>query len=278
MPTKGISLVGFLDQPTAIQHFRGLCVMPDYSDPALTAAWQVAHAKLGLPVPNAGHPDILPLPTDGQTYVAQLVQQQWVMQSPWAQMILGASWHLVEIDPLLAYQIAVDTDRSEQHGNGVQQQPPTMAEMLAMCLPMQQTLEDVKTYPSEGGLLITARNLNFQVLAAGNFGAFAGIAIGLSLPLVHVVRLNGRCYLHNGFHRAVAARQRGATHVPCLFRDVPDEQSVGIRAGTFNLPLLESANPPTVAHFTQGRALDVQLKVVRRSLHVSWSQYATSEE
>ncbi len=128
-----------------------------------------------------------------------------------------------------------------------------------------------------------SRNLNVHLSAAGLFPAgdntAAGIIFGLSVPLVHVVRLNGRCYLHNGFHRVYGARMAGATHVPCVFRDVPDEASAGIAPpGTFDRMLLESANPPTLAHFTNGSAHVVQLRAITRVLHISWAEYAMPTE
>lgn len=104
---------------------------------------------------------------------------------------------------------------------------------------------------------------------------FARVGI---IALVDEARHNGRHYLHNGFHRCLALRRAGATHAPCILRDVPDHAAVGIHGGTFSPPLLESANPPTLGHFTQGRAYDVQLKNVARYLHVSWAEYVVADE
>ena len=71
----------------------------------------------------------------------------------------------------------------------------------------------------------------------------------------------------------------GVTHAPCVVRDEATPEAVGILSGhTFDLALLESANPPTILHFAEGRAQDVQLKAFSRTLHVSWSDYVTTQD
>jgi hypothetical protein len=159
-------------------------------------------------------------------------------------------------------------------------------------LPLTNAAENVQAYPAPGAMLITSRGLNFHAVRqglmaddAGNMltdqagNHFVGLAIGVRLPLLHVVRFNGRCYLHNGFHRAIGARRRGATHVPCVLRDVPTPQAAGIDPRTtFDVPLLESADPPTLAHYTQARSYDVRLRTFTRKIHVSWAEYVTPDD
>jgi hypothetical protein len=192
---------------------------------------------------------------------------------------------LVEIEPLLAFQYIISDGRSKHHGAAVGQNP-TVAQLLPICLPLTPQTENFQIFNSPNSMapnsmMLKARSLNLQNFGGGVFNAaFMGIQFGVSLPFLHVVRHNGRCYLHNGFHRALAIRQAGATHAPCILRDVPDHASVGIRTdgGTFGVQLLESGNPPTLGHFTQGRAYDVQLKNVARYLHVSWADYIIPDE
>jgi hypothetical protein len=280
MATPGLSLVGFLDQQAAINNFRNAYVPLNPSDAALTSEWTTARNQLGAPLPNAGHPTITPIPPAQQGHV------QALQRAPWAQAalqgpLLGVQFQLVEIEPLLAFQIAIDTDRCAHHCNALPQ-PPGLDQLMDLCLPLTPQNESFQAFPcGQNAMLVKARSLNVRTLGAGLFNAqFMGIQFGPSLPFVHVVRHNGRCYLHNGFHRAYGARMAGATHVPCLFRDVPDHASVGIRedGSTFGTTLLESANPPTLGHFAQGRAYAVQIRSVSRVLHVSWSDYAIPDE
>ena len=280
MPSPGLSLVGFLDQQSAITHLRSACVLADDSDLALQAEWSAAKAKLGPAVSNAGTPDIQPLPAAGVAHVASLTQQPWVQQALQHQgALLGASFQLVEIEPLLAFQFTVDATRSAHHNGGLPGKPSN-DELLSICLPLQQAVEQIQIQQAPGSMMLTSRSLNLRMLAQGFLnGAFLGMHVGLALPFVHVVRHNGRCYLHNGFHRAVGLRARGVTHVPCVLRDVPDHQSIGlVPGGTFDAALMESTDPPTLGHFTNGNAHQVTLKSYHRTLHISWAEYATTHD
>jgi hypothetical protein len=279
MPTPGLSLVGFMQQAQALNHLLHHCVPANPDPVALNAEWVAATAKLGAPIPNAGHPDIKPIPPAHDAHIQQLTTAQWFAPA-FAGPLQGNEFKLVELDPLLAYQFTVNDGRS-QHHCGALNQPPTMTQLVELCLPVQPAVESFQTFGSPGAMILKAKSLNLQNFGGGIFNAaFMGIQFGVSLPFMHVVRHNNRCYLHNGFHRAVGIRKMGATHAPCIVRDVPNHEAVGIKGdgSTFDATLLESNNPPTVSHFTQGRAWDVQLRNVARFLHVSWAEYVLPEE
>jgi hypothetical protein len=281
MPTNGLSLVGFMDQADALNHFKSACVSGNKNDAQLITDWQTARANLGAAFPNAGRPNIQAIPAAHQPYLQQLTQT--LTPNPVFASLLnqGATFQLVEVDALLAFQFTVDTDRSNHHCGSISR-PPTMDELLKLCLPLNWSAEAYFWDIQGQSAVFTSRSLNLQILSAGANTAtgFAGIQFGFMPPMVYVTRYNGRCYLSNGFHRAYGARSAGATHIPCLFHDVSDYHIAGIRddGGTFRLPLLESGNPPTVAHFTQARAHSVPLRVTRRVLHVSWANHVVFDE
>ena len=288
MPTRGLSLVGFMDQLGALNHLKIACVPPPATDDAaLIAEWQAATAALGPAIANAGYPQILDLPPAHTTYIQQLMAIPWVAALSHPGLPLhGASYKLVEIAPLLAFQFVVDLERSEQHCGGLAA-PPDLNALLPVCLPIAKPNGEYHSDIQDRSLIIKSRSLNLR-LNAGGFGIedpndpnrIAGISFGWSPNLVHVVRFNGRCYLHNGFHRVVGAGLAGATHIPCVFRDVPDQKTAQILGAgiTFDLPILESANPPTVAHFIQNRAHTVSLRKTTRILHLSWAEYGIYDE
>ncbi len=211
------------------------------------------------------------------------------MQTPWAAQafqttLQGASFQMVEIDPLLAFQFTVDVDRSKHHCKGLSS-PPTPDELMSLCLPTAIIPESMQVQSLPQSLLIKARCLNLKMLAQGYFPqpngpTVAGVFVGLTLPLVHVVRLNGKCYLHNGFHRTVGAKLAGATRVPCIVRDVKDEAEVGIKTdgSTFTSAKLNSPDAPTLAHLSAARARSVRLRAHSRIVHVSWSEYVAYDE
>ncbi|TPJ63492.1 MULTISPECIES: hypothetical protein [unclassified Mesorhizobium] len=274
MPNPGLSLVGFMDIGNAIQHLRNGCIPADPSDAALIQEWNAARGMLGPPIANAGHPEVLDIPQAHHRYVDDLLNN-----SHYAPQLQGVAVRLVEIEPLLAYQATVDDGRSAHHCGALPPAPP-LGDLFPICLPQAQVNEAVSAVLNGNSAMLRSKSLNVRTMQAGVMnGQAMGLFFGVSLPHVHVVRFNGRCYLHNGFHRAVGLRAAGATHLPCLFRDVNDAASVGLNPpSTFDLQLLESTNPPTLGHFSQGRAYAVELRKLIRVLHVSWAEYAVPED
>ncbi len=283
MATQGLSLVGFMtDQAAAISHLRYTCVPNPVSktDAQLAQDWATATATLGSPTNNAGTPSLTPI-DHSHPNISRLMALPW---APYFQTLLaqGASFQMAEIDPLLAYQFTVDTERSNGHCEHCAQ-PPTEQELFDCCLPTVMSKDEIHASQQGQTLIVKSRSLNLITVAEGpipNTANTIGIQFNWTLPFVHVVRFNGRCYLHNGYHRAYGMRMAGATHMPCIFRDVATALEAGIRSdgATFTQAMLEGANPPTLAHFSAGRALSVMLKRTTRILQVSWSQHTMYDE
>lgn len=291
MATNGLSLVGFIaDRQHAINHLRLDCVPnpPNADDAALHAIWTAARGQLGPLFPNAGNPAILPIPVSHQRYVGELLQEPWVAAAiPQLGVI---TFNLVEIEPLLAYQFIVDKDHADHQCQNLTR-PPTLDELLGICLPKTQPIDNYYRSPistETDSVIIKSRNHNLQKIQWGifniGFGGInsqvAGLQFHVSLPFVHVVRFDGRCYLHNGYHRTYALRIAGATHVPCILRDVATAEMAGIKAdgSTFPESIFAQADAPTLGHFTQARAIDVKLRRKSRVIHVSWHQYSVPDE
>lgn len=278
MPTPGLALVGFMDEPQAINFLRTFTIQPDNSDAALSVIWAAAKANLGPAITNAGTPDIRPIPPADLAVLMSAPYPAHALAS-----LPGSQFSLVEIAPLLAYQFSVSVDRSNHHCSALNAKS-SVAELAAVCIPSAPVHDKVQQHQQGQSALLKSRSLNLQIGTAGIFGDAngpqgMGFQILLSLPLAHVVRLNGKCYLHNGFHRAYGLGAAGVTHMPCIFRDVPTPEAAAISPpNTFGLPLLESADPPTLAHFIRGSALQVQLRNLSRVLHVSWSDYIVFDE
>ena len=282
MAHAGLSLVGFMDEAGAVEHLRKACVpAPTADDAALRADWQAARAKLGAPVPNAGHPNLQSIPPANMGYINALLQLPWVAaanQGPAA--VTQANFQLVEIDPLLAFQFSVDLVRSDNHCNAVAH-PPTMQQLLAICFPTAPPNEGYGWQRLGQSAMIKAKTLNLRVYDQGIInGQVLGLIFGPALQFTQVTRFNNRLYLFNGFHRAIGLRRAGATHMPCVVRDVATVVEAGVKGGKETLPeaLMVSADPPTLAHLTRGSAFDVQIREVSRILHVSWAEYLWPEE
>jgi hypothetical protein len=278
MPAAGLSLVGFMHREAALNHLKTACIPTNPSDAALEAEWCAAKAKLGAPFANAGAPDIQPIPQSHEAYVEQLKALPWVAASLNG-IFQGAEFKMIEIDPLLAFQFVVSTERSSHHCSALQN-PPIADQLFGVALPTTLPSGEFHALAQDHSVIIKSRSLNLQMTAHGLGANMAGINFGWSIPLVHVVRFENRCYLFNGFHRTFGVGIAGATHVPCLFRTVNKLEDVGIRAdgSTFTEQAFKEPHQPTVGHFTQGRSCNVTLRATTRILHISWAEYAMYDE
>jgi len=276
MSIEGLSLVGFLDdRAKAVEYLKARCAPDaDTSDADLEADWRAAKAKLGTPVARAGYPNMRPIALD-EPHMQALLAVRWKSRF---KLFLdrGASFQMIEIDPLISGQITVDIKKATSQCAELSH-PPTHEELLRLSFPLELASGTMKASRQKNGFVVTSDSLNMVIGMEGpmpKMPHIIGIHLGWSLPLVHVVRLNGRSILHNGYNRTLGARSAGATEIPCLFRDVVDADAAGFPGGnTADERLLMSDNPPTMAHYTQGRAWEVQLRRTTRIIHVSWVQH-----
>ncbi len=286
VPTRGLSLVGFMDQQRqALDHLRNFCVLSEMSEAALLGEWAAARAKVGAPHPRAGAPDIREIEPPDDAYVRELRAQPWVQTVFQAEGYRDAAFKLVEIEPLLAHQPFVDVERSDHVCKRLRNS--AVAELMPLCLPRTQPapLDPPTVIVQEPqSLIIKSRDLQIETLRTmlmtvshgGYDRVLAGMEISWSLPFVHVVRLSGRYYLLNGYHRALGAAKVGVTHIPCLLREVPGEAD----PAWLMMPrrLFASSNPPTMGHFLHGRTHEVRLRAISRILHVTWSHHLMPDE
>jgi hypothetical protein len=280
MAIKGLSLVGFLDdRAKAVEYLKARCAPdPDASDADLEAEWRAAKAKLGPPVARAGHPNMRPIALD-EPHMKALFAVRWKSRFKFF-LNRGASFQMIEIDPLISGQISVDLEKSAAACAGLSH-PPTHEELLRLSFPLEMTSGLTRASRHKNGFVVASDSLNMVIGMEGPMPKMphvVGVHLSWSLPLVHVVRLNGRSILHNGYNRTFGARLAGATEIPCLFRDVADADAAGFPGGnTVDERLLMSDDPPTMAHYVKDRAWEVRLRRATRIIHVSWVQHTLYE-
>lgn len=280
---RGISLVGFMEKVAGTRYLRQVCAFNgDQSDARLEHEWKAANRRIGNPMGRMGMPELMDIPASHREYVQELAQQDW-LRHRLSNSLAGAEFKMVEIDPLLAMQFAVNLERSEDLCKKLSEQA-TEDHLFALCLPHIPPDPEITHYKDStqvGSMLVMTKNLSLGIVKEGRHEIdtanghrlLVGIELTVPVPLMHVVRFQDQCYLHNGFHRAYGARMAGITHVPCIFREVTHPTDIGISHDTFSLEALRSPNPPTVGHFTNGRAHEVQLRSLTRVIQVSWSEY-----
>jgi hypothetical protein len=284
MSIPGLSLVGFLPEPAAMNYFKLVCVYPPDCDDAQHAErWATAVTQLGTQphVPDPGKPEIRDFPDGFETHlnsVRSTIRFQQVHASP------DCSFKWIELAPLLAYQFHVLSDPPDLPSFST---PPTADEIVNACLPLagpQVPVGRVATGDAnQGSVVYRSESLNFSVLGVlGGATGYepqadlfpTGVAVGMRTPFVQVAQFDGRCYLRNGYHRAAQLLRAGATHLACIFQDVADYRLVDQRVGmgsTFDMPTMQSENPPSVAHFGDAVALHVPLRKFSRTIAVTWT-------
>jgi hypothetical protein len=303
MPIPALSLFGFLDEVSAMQYLAQICLSEHMNEQYLRNQWVGAQHKLGAPISKAGSPEIQDMPEQCQDYLDGVMQNPRfpttiTKQIGGVSVQYSWSFKLVEIDPLLAFQYHVETDRadslcahiSQRTGKSSTKAPrqiPVEA-LLSICLPQTvKGVEDIKPFITHQpqSILFRTRDLNFRVLAAGPVGedsnqklTLAGVVVGESSPLVQVMHIGDRYYLRNGFHRAYGLRKAGARYMPSLVLEGNDYNELGaVVGGAFTQTVLESDNPPTCGHFAQGRATAVKLRTPYREIHANWTEYTVLE-
>lgn len=281
MPANARSLLGFVSDPgLALRYLKIRCLpAPDATDAALEAEWRAARTKLGPRARRAGHPRMRPIDMD-DPHIRALLSVEWAARTKTV-LDQGATLQMVEIEPLIAAQITVDLEKARAQCAGLSS-PPKHAELMKLGFPLELASGAVRVSRQPQSIIIKSDSLNLVIGEQGPM-SFAhhvvGVNVGWTLPFVHVVRLNGRYLLHNGYNRTVGARLAGATEIPCLVRDVADAAAAGLdQSQTIDEALLMSDNPPTLGHFTRSGAMKVELRQTVRLIQVSWSQHLMYDE
>lgn len=280
MPHDALSLVGFMDQQTALAYMTNTCIFPDNDPAILTQEWQAAQRLRGSAVANAGRPRVTPLAHPYLTRVSTnphfgplFSQVQWEFAA-------------IEVRPLLAFQYHVLADAAQQHCATVSTNP-SIDDMLPICLPDTYPAPKFETFIQPTGMYVEASAMDMAVLGQGriilnpdpNFHfVVAGMVFGPPNPWVLVTEYQGRYYLGNGYHRAYGLGQRGATEIPCILVHAATSEQIGLKGGTtFDEVLLASSDPPTCAHLIDNRGYAVAVRHIRKRLAINWNVWDIRE-
>jgi len=273
MPDRDLSLFGYLKKAEAEQYLKDNCVLHPGDDPA--EMWRAARTRLGPPFPNPGCPEVKEIPRGHARYLRGVETNPRFADT--VRELPSWSFKLVEIEPLLAYQLGIFRRHSDALCKDMTSGDPTMDQLLTVCLPHDAEHVPVDRSETGNSLTLQSKTLNLRFFESGyaddgDGRTVFGPALGAASPLVQVLQHNGRCYLANGFHRVYGARRRGATHVPCIFAETKDFARTGAaQPGVLPLSLLEARNAPTLGHFANGRATEVTLRRFGRVVTVSWT-------
>jgi hypothetical protein len=204
--------------------------------------------------------------------------------------LIPYEFKLVEIDPLVASQRAVNLDYVAVLKERIPPNP-SMSDLIDLCLspktqvklPAEQVLaQNAYSYTSEnldfrflGGFQKQLTQEDIQACTAGGYPLAAIVLlVGLGAGSTSVMSYQNRFVLANGFHRAFALRSSGVTHIPVVVQRVANPQ-LEFPPVLANLPreyLLGAPRPALLKDFlNQQLTRKLRVKARNRVVQVQWA-------
>jgi len=120
--------------------------------------------------------------------------------------------------------------------------------------------------------IIAGPNPNLRIV--GNFGGPVqpgvigfGFVVSILQSFIQVARVNGRCILRDGHHRAIGFLKRGIETVPVITRDYGEFEELGIGPGLLPTAAYLGPRPPLlVDYFDDVVSADVSLPAFQRMI------------
>jgi hypothetical protein len=284
-------LMGAMQQAELTQTVRLLCLPSEVvrlSD--VVNAWQAASARMtSLAKTEPGEPDKMdfaPVPA------ALSGRLKGIAEDPLFQATFSAlpsTFGVIEIDRLVAPQREVNLDyvddlRAKMPGTSV-------ADLLDFCIAAQTVPPDWKKLQTAANQIVfTSKSFDLRFLggfqkplaaddvAACHVGgqptAVVPLLVGYGGAAISVIKVGPRAVLFNGFHRVVAMRMAGVTHIPVVIQEVA-QPKIQFPQSFLNLSreyLLGESRPVVVKDFFD-EDLIIELRVTprRKMVKVTWS-------
>lgn len=212
----------------------------------------------------ADQPDIRPLPRAMDRHLAQLIELPGVRRTF---DTVPVAFGMVELDKLVISQYSM-TQAVIDRIAAAHPLPLRPRRLAELCLPLKAPPARFRLAAQRGKeftFVADAHDMRFldaQVLnpvdvrqadVMGHPQAVVALSVGFSANLLNAVRYNGRIALNNGHHRALALRQMGLTHAPCLIQPCASMDDLGEAATSEicdNVDLyFHSPRPPLLRDF-----------------------------
>ncbi len=231
-------------------------------------AAEVFHGLQTAEAGAADKPDIRPLSKTLQKHVDRLVKLDSFAQTFSS---VPVAFGMVELDKLVVCQQHVGRASVDRMVDRLPR-PLSDTDLASVCLPLTAAPASFRLAHRDEDRFVfvsdthDARFLGTQVLAPGAIQglkvnghpqAVVALAVGFTTNVLNVVRYGQRVVLNNGYHRALALRELGVTHAPCLIQVCSHWEDVGL-AGSgemyHNGPVyFSSARPPLLRDFADAR-------------------------
>lgn len=216
----------------------------------------------------ADKPQILPLSAPLQAHVNKLVQLDSFRQTFSS---VPVAFGMVELDKLVVCQQHIGRASVDRMVNGLPR-PLADADLAAVCLPLTAGDASFKVAHQGGERFVfvsdthDTRFLGAQLVnpadikglqVHGHAQAVLALSVGFTTNVLNVVRYGPRVVLNNGYHRALALRELGVTHAPCLIQVCAHWEDVGLAGSSEmydNGPVyFSAARPPLLRDFANSQ-------------------------
>jgi len=198
---------------------------------------------------------------ESEAGIADQVECQELDRSllPLAEQVIAAPWFrrafdtlpitfaMVELDHLVVFQPNVTREFVDELKARLGPDPDQKS-LFRFCIPLERPEPAVKVQRLGSRCYqVSSESADFRFLEAaifqpdqitdyqahGRIGAVIGAVVGFGSNFLNVIRDEGkRILLNNGYHRAVALRELGITHAPCIIQEVTRRDELAVAAGS----------------------------------------------
>lgn len=179
---------------------------------------------------------------------------------------------LVDLRRICAVQPRVFTDHGDERIRAVEPEDLGAIAAITMPVPGEQTFP-AHFDEARGAWVLSSADPNLKVVS--QFGrqlgpdvAGFGFGVALGRSYLKAVQHNGRYFLTDGYHRAVAFLRRGITHVPALTRTLPPGEPLEVPHGMLPADAYQGDRPPLLADFLDDAVSMALPMLVRRKVIV----------
>jgi hypothetical protein len=160
---------------------------------------------------------------------------------------LPTTFAMVQLDRLVVFQPNVTREFVDQLKARLGPDPEPKS-LFQFCIPLDRSEAPVKVRRiSSRRYQVSSDSADFRFLEAaifqaeqisdykphGRIGAVIGAVVGFGSNFLNVIRdEKKRMLLNNGYHRAVALRELGITHAPCIIEEITRRDELAITAGS----------------------------------------------
>ena len=200
----------------------------------------------------------------------------------------GMTWRpeMVDLRNVLSFQKAVATETLNDRVSSAGQ----LDGLFELCLPASSAPppQGVISDPSGKGFTMSALNPNLRHAGSNISNAMVAPAPGMSpVPMqaitlfvnmggsfLQVARYKGRCFIRDGYHRAVGLLRAKIPIVPCIFIEARSFEELSCPPGSLTYEVLYGERPPTIADFLDdGVSADGVQIAVRKVVRITVEEF-----